>query len=78
MFSKDFSNTARNISRQIFRVFSHMYTSHYDMIIALNEEGHVNTLFTHFMYFSRLNDLLDRKEITPVIMELSEALGVKW
>lgn len=51
---------------QLFRLFAHIYHDHYDKVLALNEEPHFNSLFAHFISFSREFDLLDKKEIQPL------------
>ena len=65
-FPPDFQNTIRNIFRQLFRVFAHIFHSHYEKILHLSAEGHLNTLFGHFISFGREFDLLDKKELAPM------------
>jgi len=73
-FPRDFiSTTVRPIFRQLFRVFAHIYHQHYEKILHLEEEAHLNTLFAHFISFSNEYDLLDKKEIAP-LQELIELL----
>ncbi|KAI9592252.1 Mob1/phocein [Syncephalis fuscata] len=52
--------------KQLFRVFAHIYWTHYDKLIHLCLEGHFNSLFAHYMAFSREFDLLEKKELTPL------------
>ncbi|KAI8854419.1 Mob1/phocein [Chytridium lagenaria] len=59
-------NTVRLIFKQLFRVFAHIYTAHADVIQQLSIEGHLNSLFTHFLFFGREFDLLDRKDFAPI------------
>ncbi|RKO83665.1 Mob1/phocein, partial [Blyttiomyces helicus] len=76
-FPRDFQNAIRLIFKQLFRVFAHIYHSHFDKILHVSAEGHLNTLFAHFISFSREFDLIDKKELAPMadfIAEL-EALG---
>lgn len=79
-FSKDFINVARSIFRQLFRIFAHIYHQHYEKIVTLSAEGHLNTLFTHFVCFAREFDLLEKKELQPMqdlIQELDSAGSMK-
>ncbi|KAJ3124418.1 MOB kinase activator 1B [Nowakowskiella sp. JEL0407] len=76
-FPKDFVSHIRAIFRHLFRVFAHIYHSHYERILCLSAEGHLNTLFAHFVCFAREFDLIDRKELAPLndlVVEL-EATG---
>lgn len=52
---------------QLFRLFAHIYHDHYDKVLCLNEEPHFNSLFAHFISFAREFDLLDKKEIQPLV-----------
>jgi len=65
-FPKDFINILRSIYKQLFRILAHIYWSHYDKILHLSCEGHLNTLFAHFICFAREFDLLDKKELAPM------------
>ncbi|KAJ3384325.1 Maintenance of ploidy protein mob2 [Lobulomyces angularis] len=76
-FQKDFQIQIKVIYKQLFRVFAHIYYAHYEKILNLSAEGHLNTLFAHFVCFAKEFDLLDRKEMAPMndfIVEL-EASG---
>ncbi|RKO97085.1 hypothetical protein CXG81DRAFT_9481 [Caulochytrium protostelioides] len=65
-FPKDFGSTVRAICKQMFRLFAHIYHAHFDVIVAVKAEAHVNTLFAHFMAFCLAFDLLDKKEYAPM------------
>ncbi|KAI8988884.1 Mob1/phocein [Pilobolus umbonatus] len=56
----------KRIFAQLFRLFAHLYHHHYDKILALHEEPHLNSLFAHFISFSKEFDLLDKKEMQPL------------
>jgi MOB kinase activator 1 len=76
-FPKDFPVTIRSIFRQLFRVLAHIYHAHFDVIINLQQESHLNTLFAHFICFAREFDLLERKEYLPMLemIEIFEQAG---
>lgn len=65
-FPKDFSSTVKSICKKLFRVFAHMYHSHFDKILCLQEECHFNTLFVHFYCFVQEFSLIDKKEFIPL------------
>ena len=45
------------IFKRLFRVYAHIYHSHFKHICALKEEAHLNTCFKHFMYFTEVGSL---------------------
>ena len=53
-FPADFADVARAILRRLFRVYAHMYHSHFKEVVALGEEAHLNTCFKHFVHFVRV------------------------
>jgi MOB kinase activator 1 len=44
-FPKTFPDTVKKIFKRLFRVYAHMYHSHFPKIVALGEEPHLNTSF---------------------------------
>ncbi|KAG5460269.1 MAG: Mps one binder kinase activator-like 1A, partial [Olpidium bornovanus] len=71
-FPRDFPATSKQMFRQMFRVFAHIYHHHFATVLHLCEEAHLNSLFAHFMSFSRCFDLLDRKETAPLADLISD------
>ncbi|KAI9225645.1 MAG: Mob1/phocein, partial [Piptocephalis tieghemiana] len=71
-FSQDFVQTVRAIFKQLHRIFAHIYFSHYDQILGLHTEGHLNSLYAHFIVFSREFDLLEKKELSVMADLVSE------
>ena len=65
-FPKDFIQTVKSIFKQLFRVISHIYHSHYDKILHFSGEGHLNTLTAHFLAFSKEFDLVEKKDMIPL------------
>jgi len=61
-FSPNFPSVARHIYTQLLRIFAHLYHAHYDAYLHLSMEGHLNSLFAHFLTFGREFDLLEPKE----------------
>ena len=66
-FPKDFITTIRTIYKQLFRILAHIYHGHYDRILHLSSEAHLNTLFAHFICFSKEFDLIEKKDTVPMM-----------
>ena len=61
-FQKDFITQIKLIFKQIFRIFAHIFHQHYDKIVQLSCQSHLNTLFGHFIAFAKGFELLEKKE----------------
>ena len=53
-FPPNFTAVVQTIFKRLFRVYAHIYHSHFRSICALGEEAHLNTCFKHFMYFTQV------------------------
>ncbi|EGR30523.1 mps one binder kinase activator-like 1b, putative [Ichthyophthirius multifiliis] len=65
-FPKNFLNVIKVIFKRLFRVYAHMYHSHFQHIMNLGLEYHLNTCFKHFIYFIDEFKLVDDKELAPL------------
>jgi len=65
-FPKTFQNLVKNIFKRLFRVYAHIYHSHFPKIVSLGEEAHLNTSFKHFIYFIQEFSLVEKKELAPL------------
>ncbi|KAJ8286684.1 hypothetical protein GJAV_G00041980 [Gymnothorax javanicus] len=65
-FPKNFIQICKKILCRLFRVFVHVYIHHFDRIILMGAEAHVNTCYKHFYYFVTELHLIDRKELEPL------------
>jgi len=79
-FQHNFPTIAKQIYRQLLRVFAHIYHGHFTHLLHLSAEGHFNSLFAHFLAFGKQYDLLDHKDIKG---RVGETVGVgdlweKW
>jgi hypothetical protein len=61
------------IFKRLFRVYAHIYHSHFQKIVSLKEEAHLNTCFKHFMYFTQHFNLIEKKELAP-LQELIDSI----
>eukprot|EP00241_Pyramimonas_parkeae_P011444 CAMPEP_0114255882 /NCGR_PEP_ID=MMETSP0058-20121206/17829_1 /TAXON_ID=36894 /ORGANISM="Pyramimonas parkeae, CCMP726" /LENGTH=215 /DNA_ID=CAMNT_0001370357 /DNA_START=493 /DNA_END=1137 /DNA_ORIENTATION=- len=54
-FPRNFIESVRTICKRLYRVYAHMYHSHFNQICCLGEEAHLNTCFKHFVYFCQVS-----------------------
>lgn len=57
----------KNIARQMFRIFAHIYHNHFEKFVHLSLEAHWNSFFAHFISFCKEHNLLDRSELVPLL-----------
>ncbi|KAL5479176.1 hypothetical protein EMCRGX_G022666 [Ephydatia muelleri] len=65
-FPKNFLTIAKTILKRLFRVYAHVYHAHFDDIIELQEEAHLNTSFKHFIFFVHEFNLIEKRELSPM------------
>jgi len=65
-FPKTFVSQCKKILTRLFRVFVHVYIHHFDRLVAIGAEAHVNTCYKHFYYFVRQFDLVSERELEPL------------
>ncbi|KAH0554759.1 MOB kinase activator-like 3 [Cotesia glomerata] len=65
-FPKTFTSLCKKILTRLFRVFVHVYIHHFDRIVSIGAEAHVNTCYKHFYYFVTEFDLINTKELEPL------------
>ncbi|MBV94836.1 MOB kinase activator 3C, partial [Eschrichtius robustus] len=65
-FPKNFQQVCTKILTRLFRVFVHVYIHHFDSILSMGAEAHVNTCYKHFYYFIREFSLVDQRELEPL------------
>eukprot|EP01121_Diplochlamys_sp_Union-15-3_P010363 TRINITY_DN2900_c0_g2_i1.p1 TRINITY_DN2900_c0_g2~~TRINITY_DN2900_c0_g2_i1.p1 ORF type:complete len:218 (-),score=36.81 TRINITY_DN2900_c0_g2_i1:116-769(-) len=65
-FPKNFIVVVKNIFKRLFRIYAHIYYNHFNKIVSLGEEAHLNTCFKHYYYFIMEFDLVDKKELAPL------------
>lgn len=72
-FPNSFEILIKKICRYLFHVLAHIYWAHFKESVALDLQGHLNTLYAHFIVFIREFNLVDSKE-TCIMDDLSEVL----
>lgn len=75
-FPKNFQSIIKTIFKRLFRIYAHIYHSHFSKIVSLGEEAHLNTCFKHYYYFITEFNLVEKKEIEP-LAEVVESLTAK-
>jgi len=74
-FPKDFQKIVKVIFKRLFRVYAHIYHSHFQKIVGLGADAHLNTCFKHFIYFVQEFKLIDPKEQEPLADLISAMMG---
>ncbi|TRY99707.1 hypothetical protein DNTS_025244 [Danionella cerebrum] len=72
-FPSTFESVVRKVFRYLFHVLAHIYCAHFGQTVALELQGHLNTLYTHFIVFVRHFNLIEPKE-TCIMDDLSQVL----
>ncbi|KAF6147544.1 hypothetical protein GIB67_037433 [Kingdonia uniflora] len=55
LFPHNFLDVVKIIFKWLFRIYAHIYHSHFQSIVGLGEEAHLNTCFKHFVMFTWLS-----------------------
>jgi len=76
-FPKQFQSVVKNIFKRLFRVYAHIYYSHFHKIVSLGEEAHLNTCFKHFYFFIEEFNLVEKKEMAPLQDLIDNLIGGK-
>jgi len=74
-FPKNFRKIVEVIFKRLFRVYAHIYHSHFEKIVGLGAEAHLNTCFKHFIYFVKEFKLIDQKELAPLDDLMDSLMG---
>ncbi|CAL5439067.1 unnamed protein product [Camellia sinensis] len=51
-FPPNFQDVVKTIFKQLFHVYVHIYHTHFEKIVSLKEEAHLNTCFKHSVHFT--------------------------
>ena len=73
MYFLPFQPVCKKILTRLYRVFVHVYVHHFDRMMAIGAEPHVNTCYKHFYYFVSEFHLLNEKEFEP-LKEMSQRI----
>jgi len=65
-FGRSFLPTVKKILSRMFRVYAHVYHTHWEKVKSLGAEAHINTCFKHFYYFTSEFQLIEEKDLEPL------------
>jgi len=65
-FPPNFLSIVRTIFKRLFRVYAHLYHSHFDQITSMGAEDHLNACFKHFIFFTDEFALVEEAELEPL------------
>lgn len=74
-FPPNFMDVTKTIFKRLFRVYAHMYHSHFKQVCGLGAEAHLKTCFKHFIFFTTHYRLVDDKELAPLQELIDEFMG---
>jgi MOB kinase activator 1 len=74
-FPKNFDSIVKKIFRRLFRIYAHIYHSHFQKIVGLGAEAHLNTCFKHFIYFVHEFRLVPAQELSPLSDLIQSLMG---
>lgn len=74
-FPKTFGNIVKTIFKRLFRVYAHIYHSHFQTVVVLQAEAHLNTCFKHFIFFVHEFDLIKSEEQAPLSDLISDMMN---
>ncbi|KAM7258002.1 hypothetical protein ACFE04_013743 [Oxalis oulophora] len=65
-FPPKFKGVIKTILKRLFRVYAHIYHSHFEKVLSLTVEDHLYTCFKHFVLFTSEFRLIDKSELAPL------------
>jgi hypothetical protein len=65
-FPQELASLCRQIFQQMFRVYAHLYWSHFTDFYHLNLEKALNSCFSHFVLTATALDMLTRVDVEPM------------
>jgi len=65
-FPSNFMRQVKDIYKRLFRLYAHIYYSHFDKICAIGAKAHLNTCFKHFIFFVLEFRLMDDRDMAPL------------
>jgi len=65
-FPSKFYTIIKNIYKRIFRLYAHVYYSHFDKMKSIGANAHLNSCFKHFIFFVLQFRLIDKEGLAPL------------
>ena len=66
-FPQRFENELKNMYKQMFRCYAHLYWQHWLIFWDLNSHRELNTCFVHFVNVGRIYGLLHDRDMEPMM-----------
>lgn len=77
-YPSDFEGVLVKIFTRLFRMYCHVYYSHFDLAKSIGVEKDLNSSFQHFSYFILEYKLVDKEEMKPLKKLLSKLLPTQY
>lgn len=65
-FPPNFMGEIQQLLKYFFRVYSHTYLHHFEVIKAHGAEAHLNCCFKHYLFFVQEFDLVSDRDLRPL------------
>jgi len=65
-FPPDFRKGIKLIYKRLFRIYAHIFHSHYKEMVEQEADAHLKHSFKHFIYFVKEFDLVGLKDLEPL------------
>jgi MOB kinase activator 1 len=65
-FPSNFIPKVKDIYKRLFRLYAHIYYSHFDKVCSIGAKAHLNTCFKHFVFFVLEFKLVEDKDLAPL------------
>lgn len=77
VFPPHFKKGIKVIYKRLFRLYAHVFHSHFKEMMEGEADAHLNHSFKHFIYFVKEFDLIDEEELEPLKDLISLAMRQK-
>lgn len=65
-FPPTYRKAMRTIYKRLFRIYAHVFHSHFKELAEQDADAHLNHSFKHFIYFVKEFDLMSEDELEPL------------
>eukprot|EP00440_Ansanella_granifera_P051591 gb/GFBE01055932.1/.p1 GENE.gb/GFBE01055932.1/~~gb/GFBE01055932.1/.p1 ORF type:complete len:230 (+),score=49.64 gb/GFBE01055932.1/:1-690(+) len=65
-FPDNFKKGIKIIYKRLFRIYAHIFHSHFKEMADCDADAHLNHSFKHFIYFAKEFDLVEDSELEPL------------
>ncbi|CAL1148034.1 unnamed protein product [Cladocopium goreaui] len=65
-FLPNFKKGIKVIYKRLFRIYAHVFHTHFKAMVDSDADAHLNHSFKHFVYFVKEFDLIEESELEPM------------